>query len=341
MTSILIASGIFVSGLIAVIVFGPRPKLDPRAPKTRVPDGLSLKEIEQWVQKSEDRVLDLVPGAEAGIQWANPGHEKKTELCFLYLHGFSATRHETAPVTDRIAAEFNANVFHARLEGHGVGSEGMLTQSELWLQSVIDSWNIASALGEKVVIIATSTGAALSVWLANQEMTKDKIHAFLFMAPNFKIRNPFAFILTWPWARFWVRTLIGKEVSWEAENELAGKYWTNTYSTLSLIEMQKLVDWVKKQDFSQHQIPLATMYMKNDQTIDPRAAIDGHNRWGSPQKKLIPVSIDGDAEEHVFAGNITAPHRVDWCVNEFIQFLKSLDSKPTTNPLKNTGEQNG
>jgi esterase/lipase len=325
MFTVLIASGFLVSGLIVVIVLGPRPKLDPRAPETRVPDQLSLKEIEQWVQKSEDKVSNLVPGAEAGIQWANPGNEKKTELCFLYLHGFSATRHETAPVTDRIAAEFNANVFHARLEGHGVGSEGMLTESELWLQSAIDSWNVASALGDKVVIVATSTGAALSIWLANQEMTKDKIHAFLFMAPNFKIRNPFGFILTWPWARIWVRALIGKEVSWEPENELAGKYWTSTYSTLSLIEMQKVVDWVMKQDFSQHQIPLATMYMKNDKTIDPRAAIDGHNRWGSSQKQLIPVGIDGDAEQHVFAGNITAPHRVEWCVTEFIQFLKSLE----------------
>ncbi len=325
MTAVLIASGFIISGFIAMVVFGPRPKLDALAPNTRVPAQLSLMGIEQWVQKTEGCVSGLTPGAEASIAWANPDDINKTELCFLYLHGFSATRHETAPVTDLIAAEFKANAFHARLEGHGVGSEGMLTKSELWLQSVVDAWTIAAALGNKVVIIATSTGAALAIWLANQEMTRDKIHAFLFMAPNFKIRNPFGFILTWPWAKIWVRALIGKEVSWEPENELAGKYWTSTYSTFSLIEMQKVVDWVAAEDFSQHQIPLATMYMKNDNTIDPKAAIDGHNRWGSARKQLIPVTIDGDTEEHVFAGNITAPHRVDWCVNEFILFLRSLD----------------
>ncbi len=325
MTTVLIASGFVVSGLFVLIVLGPRPRLDARAPQTRVPPQLTLPEIELWIQKSESQVADLIPGAEAGIEWANPSDPGKTDLCFLYLHGFSATRHETAPVTDRIAAQFKANAFHARLEGHGVGSEGMLTASELWLQSVIDAWAIASRLGNKVVIIATSTGAPLSVWLANQETAKDRIHALLFMAPNFKIRNPFGFILTWPWAKIWVRTFIGKEVSWEPENELAGKYWTSTYSTLSLIEMQKVLDWVAREDLSQHQIPLATMYMKNDTTIDPKAAIDGHNRWGSEQKRLIPVGIDGDAKEHVFAGNITAPHRVDWCVNEFTQFLRSLD----------------
>ncbi len=206
-----------------------------------------------------------------------------------------------------------------------MGSDGMLMASETWLQSVIDAWTIAAKLGSKVVIVATSTGAPLAIWLAEQELTRDKIHAFLFMSPNFKIRSRFGFILTWPWSKYWIRGILGKEISWEPENEMAGKYWTSTYSTLSLIEMQKVLDWLSSVDFSRHQIPLATMYMKNDSNIYPKAAISGHNQWGSEQKQLIQVSIDGDSEEHVFVGNISAPHRIDWCVNEFIQFLKTLN----------------
>ena len=316
---------IIISAFIILFALGPRPKLNARAPRTQLPDNLPLEELDSWVQGRENAVQDLTPGAEACIRWANPDSPDRTELCLLYIHGFSATRQETAPVTDLIAAEFGANVFHARLEGHGVGGDGMLTASERWLQSVIDAWTIAAMLGHKVVIVATSTGAPLAIWLAEQALTQDKIHAFLFMSPNFRLRSRFSFILTWPWAKYWVQRVIGKEISWEPENEMAGKFWTSTYSTLALIEMQKVVDWLSNVNLSRHQIPLATMYMKNDSTIDPGTAISRHNQWGSEQKQLIQVGIDGDSEEHVFVGNITAPHRVDWCVNEFIQLLKSLD----------------
>ncbi|MFP6806325.1 MAG: hypothetical protein VB957_03960 [Pseudomonadales bacterium] len=325
MTTVFIVSGLAILMLLAIFFIAPRPRLNAVAPETTLPTGMSLDDLDDWIKQTESEVENLVPGAEAGIEWANKDKRGKTDLCFLYLHGFSATRHETAPVTDLLASEFGANAFHVRLEGHGVGPAGMLAKSELWLQSVVDAWKIASMLGDKIVVVATSTGALLSIWLAQQEASKGKIHALLFMSPNFKIKSPFGFILTWPFARFLVRSLIGKEVSWEPENELAGKYWTSTYSTYSLIEMQKLVDWVSALDLSRHQIPLATMYMKNDTTINAQAAIDGHHRWGSSQKQLIPVTIDGDAEEHVFVGNITAPHRVDWCVAEFTQFLRSLE----------------
>tara|TARA_B100001964_G_scaffold236503_1_gene298312 strand:+ start:136 stop:1104 length:969 start_codon:yes stop_codon:yes gene_type:complete len=320
-------TAIIISGIIVLSVLGQcsRPKLKAVAPKTRVPENLSPGELESWIENEEDAVLDLTPGAEACIHWANPDDPGKTDLSFLYIHGFSATRQETAPVTDQIAAEFNANSFHARLEGHGVGGEGMLRASETWLQSVIDAWTVAARLGDRVVIVATSTGAPLAIWLAEQELIKNRIHAFLFMSPNFKIRNRFSFLLTWPWAKYWVRHILGKEISWEPENEMAAKYWTSTYSTLSLIEMQKVVDWLSRVDFSSQQIPLATMYMKNDSTIDAGAAVAGHNRWGSKQKRLIQVAIDSESEEHVFVGDITAPHRVNWCVDEFTQFLKSLN----------------
>ncbi len=323
MVTILLLSGLAVLPVL-IFVLGPRPKLDPSAPKSRVPEELSLAETARWVDEEEKKIHNLTPGAEATIQWANPANPAKTETCFLYIHGFSATRQETAPVTELLAEKHGSNAFHARLEGHGVGADGMLTESELWLQSMVDAWSVASTLGDKVVIVATSTGAPLAIWLAHQEQVKGKIHALLFMSPNFRIRNPLGFLLTWPWAKHWIRLVIGKEIKLQSENDDAALYWTSTYSSLALIEMQKLVDWVARVDLSRHEIPLATMYMRNDSTISPKAVVNCHNKWGASQKKLIPVELDGDAEEHVFVGHITAPSRIDWCVNEFNKFLESL-----------------
>jgi hypothetical protein len=147
------------------------------------------------------------------------------------------------------------------------------------------------------------------------------------MSPNFKIRSPLGFLLTWPWSKHWIGMIVGKEINLESENDDAAKFWTSTYSSLALIEMQKVVDWLARVDLSRQQIPLATMYMRNDSTISPKAAVKGHNKWGAKHKQLIPVELDGDAAEHVFVGHITAPARIDWCVDEFNKFLKSLNQE--------------
>ncbi|MDD4273595.1 MAG: hypothetical protein PHG14_07705 [Desulfobacter postgatei] len=40
-------------------------------------------------------------------------------MCEVYIHGFSATRKETAPLSDLVAKTLNANLFYTRLSGHG------------------------------------------------------------------------------------------------------------------------------------------------------------------------------------------------------------------------------
>lgn len=323
MVDMWILAGIFVLAL-AIFLFIARPRLDPRAPEPTVPDDLKLTELAEWLNRQEQATGNVIPGAEATIKWATPESPEKTPLCFLYIHGFSATRQETAPVTDRIAAHAGGNTLYVRIAGHGTGPEGMVTEAEAWLQSLVDAWRIATRLGDKVVLVGTSTGATLSIWLACQQDVAARIHAMLFLSPNFRIRNRFGFLLTWPLARYWIQWIVGKTHQWEPVNEEHGRYWSNHYSTLSLIEMQKTVDWVNKQDLRQITIPLAVMYMNNDPVIDADAAIKAFHQWGAEQKRLIPVAIDGDKAEHVFVGRITAPHRIDWCVDQFIAFLDEI-----------------
>jgi esterase/lipase len=315
-------------GFIAVLALltfalGPRPRLNAQAPASRVPADIEGADLSTWLARSEATVNNLVDGTEARIAWHNPDQPAKTPLCFLYVHGFSASRQETAPVTERLAHLHNANIFDARLEGHGVGHESNLDQAESWLQSMVDAWDIASRIGDRVVIVATSTGAPLSIWLLTQPGVSERVQALLLMAPNFKIRSPFGFLLTWPWAPHWVQRLLGQFHEWEPETPEHGKYWTSRYSTLALIEMQKMVDWLAKQDLRQFKTPLAMMYLRNDTTIDPVAAVKALNHWGGDLKKTIPVTLDGDAAAHVFAGRLAGPHRTDWTVAEFQQFLKT------------------
>ena len=161
----------------------------------------------------------------------------------------------------------------------------------------------------------------------NASSDLDRARAARRFLPGFAVFGFFgamAVALTWPLAKHWINLVVGKEIKLDFENDEASMYWTSTYSSLALIEMQKVVDWFTRVDLPSQRIPLATMYMRNDSTISPKAAIDGHNEWGAEKKQLIPVEIDGEKEEHVFVGHITAPARIDWCVGEFSKFLKSL-----------------
>ncbi len=313
---------LFIAAIAAIFWFAPRPVLDAKLPGPQVPASLGPPELETWLSEHEAGHDGLIDGTDARIDWAaGPG---VTDLCFLYVHGFSATRQEIAPVTERIADHFNANVVYARLAGHGLSKNSMEATAEQWLQSMVNSWDIASRIGKKVVVIATSSGAPLCIWLNEHVARRDLVHALIFLSPNFKIRSPFGFLLTWPWAERWVPYIIGKEHRWEPENELVAKYWTHRYNTHAIIQMQKVVDWVRKLKPASGQPPLATFYMKDDPTINHSAAIDFHERWESAYKALHPVDIDIEVPQHVFVGDISGPQRNDWCVDASIKFIQSL-----------------
>lgn len=313
---------VFATVISAIFWYAPRPRLDPKPPGSQVPASLGLAELGIWLTEHEASLDAVIEGTDARIEWAN--EPVVTDLCFLYVHGFSATRQEIAPVTERIADHFNANVVYARLAGHGLSENSMQATAEQWLQSMVDSWDIASRLGKKVVVIATSTGAPLCVWLNEHIARPDQLHALIFLSPNFKVRSPFGFLLTWPWAERWVHYFIGKEHSWKPENEQVARYWTHRYSSKAIIEMQKVVDWVRKLKPTSSQPPLATFYMQDDPTINHQAAINFHKKWGAEHKALHPVDIDIDVPQHVFVGDISAPQRNDWCVEASIKFIQSL-----------------
>lgn len=323
--SILLAA---LVALVVVFLLGPRPRLDARRVPVQVPHDLSLHELARWLADKEAKVPGVVDGGDACIQFASPDAPQRTPLCFVYIHGFSATWQETHPVTALLADRFGANVLQARLAGHGTTSEDMVTPAEAWLESMLETWEIATQLGDKIVLVATSTGAPLCVWLASMPDVRQNLHALLFMSPNFKVRTNFGFMLTAPWSPHWLHLVVGRHRQWQPESEAQAKYWTWRYSTLALIEMQKVVDWVKRQKFDEFTTPLAVMYMKNDPTIDPRAAIAAYHAWGAEHKALIAVTIEGDVAEHVFAGDITGPQRTDWCVAQFATFLESLAAPP-------------
>jgi len=116
-----------------------------------------------------------VEGAEKEIIWADPTAKAQTDIALIYIHGFSATKHETRPVTDKIADVLGANIYYARLKGHGRDGDAMAEASfQDWANDYAEAIAIGEKLGKKLIILSASTGSTLATWgLTNPELSKN------------------------------------------------------------------------------------------------------------------------------------------------------------------------
>jgi len=310
--------------LLLGFLLGPRIRLDSRVTWGSVPAVRNLKDLDDWLTTSEARVPSLRAGTEARIEWTNPQQPGRTPIAFLYIHGFSASWQETAPVTSRLGQRFGANVLQMRVAGHGGSPGDMLVDANEWLQSVADAWEVAAQLGERIVIVATSNGAPLALWLKQQPGVAERLGALFFIAPNFRLRNPAGRMLTWPWADVWAGWVAPKQIHWELNTDLERLVWTTGYSIKAVQQCQALLDWVQRIRYDNEETPLALMYVAADPTVHAESAIAVFNQWGRalhpPVSKEL-IEIKTDAPEHVFVGDAKAPERTDWVVDRLRHFL--------------------
>jgi pimeloyl-ACP methyl ester carboxylesterase len=237
---------VFVFIVIVVVVFlaGPRVKVDTTLRPFPLPD-----DLDTYLAESENRFDDIRPNTEKTIIWAGqPG--QKTAVSIIYLHGFSATRQETAPLSDKLAAELGANLFYTRFTGHGrIGRALAEATVNDWLNDTMEALAIGRRLGERVIVIGVSTGATAATWLAAQP-DLDDVLAFIFISPNYGPYDRSADILAWPWGEQIAIALIGPERNWEPSNEAHGRYWTLRYPTKALLPMIGLVKLTRQTDLS-------------------------------------------------------------------------------------------
>ncbi|MFM1909131.1 MAG: hypothetical protein RLZZ591_2808, partial [Pseudomonadota bacterium] len=177
--------GTIVLLLVVVMLAGPRNAFGPDAPTPRAAPPGEISLLEGWLKTNEATYADLRPGVAKQVIWqGQPG--QKAPWAVVYLHGFTATRLETAPLAERVAEQLGASVFYTRLSGHGRSSPQALGEATAqdWLADTVEAVRIGRMLGDKVLVIACSTGATLATWLAlHPELTG--ADAYALVSPNY------------------------------------------------------------------------------------------------------------------------------------------------------------
>lgn len=231
---------LFLIALAAItFMLGPKaaaPILNP-AP---VVCPISITELDTHLQSTESQFKTLKPGNEACITWANDSISK-TPYAIVFLHGFSASKMEGRPVTTEFAKEFGMNLFEPRLYGHGLDTTDPFIDltPENYIESAKEAIALAKVIGEKVIIMGSSTGATLGLYLAAHDPS---IAAVLCYSPNIDIFDPNSKMLTGPWGLQLAPLITGADFrQYDAPDEFK-RYWQTRYRLEGLVVVRQVVD---------------------------------------------------------------------------------------------------
>ena len=302
--------------LTAGFFIGPVYRIDPRVTQPALPG-----DLDAWLAAAEQSHRDIVPGTEKSIVWAH-ADRRRTPLAIIYLHGYSATRKEVEPLCDRLAAQLGANLYYTRLAGHGREGRalGSVTGGD-WLQDAAEALAVGRQIGERVLVVGTSTGGTLALWLAQQPGAAD-IAAQLLISPNLGPLDSRAELLAGPWGLQLQQALIGAEYRWEPANALQAKFWTWRYPAQALVPMMALVKLVRDSPLEDIRTPTLFIYSPKDQVVSPARIEQAFARIGAPVKQAHRVERSQDRAHHVLAGDILAPAGTDALLATMLGFLR-------------------
>lgn len=293
--------------LAAFYILGPKPA-EPVYSTSLPAIPSSATELEAFVRFNEAQ-HKLKPGNEAQIVWANDSLKQKTEYAIVYLHGFSASQEEGAPVHKNIAKKFGCNLYLARLAEHGIDTtEQMvnLTAEKYW-ESVKQAYAIGRQLGNKVIIMGTSTGGSNALQLA---ANYPEIAGIVLLSPNIEINDPNAWLANNAWGLQIARLVKHSNyITTKDQRDIFKQYWYSHYRLEAVVNLQEYLETAMTHEtFNKIKQPALLLYyyrddVHQDSVVKVSAMLKMFDELGTTpeQKRKLAMPNTGD---HVIAGYI-------------------------------------
>jgi esterase/lipase len=261
-------------------------------------------QLEAYVHQRET-AHKLKPDNEARIVWAD-STRRKTEYAIVYLHGFSASQFEGSPTHTNLAKKFGCNLYLARLAEHGIDTTDVfinLTATKYW-ESVKEAFAIAKQLGNKVIVMGTSTGGTNAIQLA---ANFPEIAGLVLLSPNIAINDPNAWVLNNHWGLQVAHKVTKSDYRTASDTRPVYKqYWNYHYRLEGAVALEEYLETtMTNETFKKVTQPVLLMYYyRDEQHQDPvvkvSAMLDMFGKLGTPsaRKEAIAMPKTGD---HVIA----------------------------------------
>lgn len=312
--------------IAAIWLAGPHPSKPvyvsalPQVPTASKIDAFLIQQESQHKVKYEN---------EAKVEWYQNDTGRVTDYAIVYLHGFSASREEGAPIHREIAKQFGCNLFLARLAEHGIDTteQLMLLTPENYWASAVQALAIGKSIGKKVILMGTSTGATQAIQLA--ATFPQDVAGLILYSPNIAINDPNAWLLNNPWGLQIARLV--KQSNYNDPPDprpIYKKYWNKPYRLESLVALQEMMETTMNETtFKKVQQPtLLLYYYKDEQLQDPVVKVSAmetmFTQISTPPnlKRKVPMPETGD---HVIASPIKSKD-VEGVFRQTVLFLVEI-----------------
>ena len=306
---------LWTGGLVALLAVGyavgpdvPDAELDPTLPTVTQ----NLTQLEAEINRSEAAIPDLKPDNEARIVWADTAKKQKTPYSIVYIHGFGASWAEGDPVHKNLAQRYGANLYLARMHDAGISDPDAFDDltPENFVAGAKRALAIGKTLGDSVIVIGTSAGGLLTVYLAT---THPEIKGIVLYSPCMAVYNSTLKLATKPWGRQILNRAVGEHRVSDYESERSN-YWLKSYSTNGLMTLQQTMDAVSQPEiYKKIKMPVFLgYYYKNDNEQDKVVSVAAMKEMfpllGTPDSLKVERAFP-ESGNHVIASHFTSQ---DW-----------------------------
>jgi len=310
--------------LIAVALLAFAGLSGPLFPFTPQPSAIrdvveNVPDLDLYLARREAQHADVKPEQGKTIIWSHPATRSKTPLSLVYIHGFSASRKDIAPVIETLAGTLGANAFLTRLAAHGrtTPAEFAAVTAQDWLDDAREALAVGRRIGRRVVLIGTSTGALLAAMAALEDTSSD-IAALVLLSPNFGLRDWRAKFVSGPLGRALARFVLGKEHSFHPDSIGHAEFWTTHYPSQAVVALMDLLNHARSIDLGKLKMPVLVIYTDQDTVVDVAAIRDRFDEIQAPTKLIFDLP---EASRHELTGDALAPETVQPVVQRILQFL--------------------
>ncbi len=288
----------------------------------------TIDNVEEYIKAKDAQILDLKPGNEGRLYWKDDLPNQKTEYVVLYLHGFSACGVEGEDVHIAFANAIGANLYIPRLVDSGRESFDTfkdITPKDL-LNSAKEAIAVAKELGNKLIVVSTSTGGTYSTFLSAYDK---EIYAQILLSPNIDVFDKRSDLILKPWGEKMMTFMQGgeyNEISHYSEEQK--KYWNWKYHNDGIIALKSLiVQTMKEETFRRIDQPtLVIAFYQNEEIQDQVVSVPRMREFFSQistattSKKFIECPT---CQNHVIGSKLFNAN-TELVLNEMLKFSKDI-----------------
>lgn len=257
--------------------FGPQVSF-PTLSFEQYPFDCNNQDLDLYIHAKEKKISNLKPDNEARIVWAD-SLKSKSKYAIVYLHGFSASQEEGAPIHTNIAKEMGSNLYLSRLYDHGRDDINTFEKfsPQLFFDSAKEALEIAKCIGDSLIVMSCSTGGTLSVLLADEPL----ISSYIMYSPNFDLYGFSSSLITKPWGNNILDIVMEGKYNHINYDSLGRAYWNPQYHTDGVVGLRWILDnYMTEERYQKVNKPVFIgYYFKDDDNKDEVISIEEINNF--------------------------------------------------------------